>query len=410
MFASRTSSDGRVAIGGAPTISAASPSVSEMSGEKVQLGQPGAEGGDGAERADHHLARLAPDLGAGDDAGFGAGDAGVAHVRLPFGHVRPVLVVTDEDVAVGECFPLGGVGGRGRVLLLELLVAPVVGRVGGEVGAAGGRGHPVDQHAMDGHRREGMTLVRQRAVLHQGLGGHEAAVGGAEEERVEEGVGAEHLAVAGGVGPVGVDDGGIEVEGRHGDQLDVGVGGIGEVRAVGTVGGAHQLQPGVDGEDVGAEPGPGGQERDPPRRRLQAEVEHALVDLHHLDAAVLARGAPVRIERDGVEGDEAAHDLFHLAGGAEQPHVGAPVRHDREIGQVGTADGAHDGHGLAARAPAADADRHAGAELADDVVDGGALVGHQVEVSASRFSTKAARCSSATPRTCSSYVKPCSKR
>ena len=37
----------------------------------------------------------------------------------------------------------------------------------------------------------------------------------------------------------------------------------------------------------------------------------------------------------------------------------------------------------------------------------GALVGHQgsrltVDVSASRFSTKAARCSSATPRTCSS--------
>ena len=61
------------------------------------------------------------------------------------------------------------------------------------------------------------------------LGGHEAALGRAEEELVEEGVGAQHLAVAGGVGPVGVDDGGIEVEGRHGDQLDVGVGRVGQV-------------------------------------------------------------------------------------------------------------------------------------------------------------------------------------
>ena len=248
----------------------------------------------------------------------------------------------------------------------------------------------------------GWRVVGQRAVLHDGLGGHEAALGGAEEERVEEGVGAQHLAVAGGVGPVGVDDGGIEVEGRHGDQLDVGVGRVGQVGVAGAVGGAHQLQVGVDGEDVGAQPGPGGQEGDPPRGRLQAEEEHPLVHLHDLDPAVLARGAPVRIERDGVEGDEAAHDLAHLAGGAEQPDVGAPVGDDGEVGQVGAADGAHDGHGLAARAPAADADRHAGAELADDVVDGGALVGHQVEVSASRFSTKAARCSSATPRTCSS--------
>ena len=155
-------------------------------------------------------------------------------------------------------------------------------------------------------------------LLDDRLGRHEAALGRPEEERVEERIGPEHLAVAGGVGPIGVDDGGIEMEGRHGDQLDVGVGRVGEVRAVGAVGGAHQLEVGVDGEDVGAQPGPGGQEGDPPRRRLQAEEEHALVHLHDLDPAVLARGAPVRIERDGVEGDEAADDLAHLAGGAEQ--------------------------------------------------------------------------------------------
>ena len=48
-------------------------------GREGELGQPGAEGGDGAERAGHDLARLAPGVGAGDDAGLGPGHAGVAH-------------------------------------------------------------------------------------------------------------------------------------------------------------------------------------------------------------------------------------------------------------------------------------------------------------------------------------------
>ena len=46
-------------------------------GREGQLGQPGAECGDGAEGAHHDLTRLAPDLGAGDDAGLGPGDADV---------------------------------------------------------------------------------------------------------------------------------------------------------------------------------------------------------------------------------------------------------------------------------------------------------------------------------------------
>ena len=230
---------------------------------------------------------------------------------------------------------------------------------------------------MDGHRGERTGLVGERAVLHDALRGHEAALGGAEEQRVEERVGAQHLPVAGAVGPVGVDDGGIEVQGRHGHQLDVDVGRVAQVGAAGAVGRAHEAQVGVDGEDVGAQAGPGGQEGHPPRRRLQPEVEHPLVHLHHLDPAVLSGGPPVRIERDGVEGDEPAHDLAHLSGRAQQADVGAAVGDDGEIGEVRSADGPHDGHGLAARAPAADPDRHARTELADDVLDGGALVGHQ---------------------------------
>ena len=191
------------------------------------------------------------------------------------------------------------------------------------------------------------------------------------------------------------------MEGRHGDQLDVGVGPVGQVWALGAVGRADETQAGVDGEDVGAQSGPGREEGDAPRRRLEPQEEHPLVHLHHLYPAVLARRPPVGIERDGVEGDEPAHDLAHLARGAQQAHVGAAVGDNGQIREVGAAEGAYDGHGLAARAPAADADRHPGTELADDVVDRDALVAH-CDVSASRFSTKAARCSSATPRTWSS--------
>ena len=78
MAASRTSSAGRAAMGGAPTMRAASPSVSTMSGEKVRLASRAPERGNGAEGADHDLARVAPDVGAGNDAGLGPGDAGIA--------------------------------------------------------------------------------------------------------------------------------------------------------------------------------------------------------------------------------------------------------------------------------------------------------------------------------------------
>ena len=54
----------------------------ELGGEG-QLGQPGPEGGDGAERAGHDLTRPAPGVGAGDDAGLRPGDAGVAHRVAP---------------------------------------------------------------------------------------------------------------------------------------------------------------------------------------------------------------------------------------------------------------------------------------------------------------------------------------
>ena len=102
-----------------------------------------------------------------------------------------------------------------------------------------------------------------------------------------------------------------------------------------------------------------------------AQLEHALVELDELgDRARLAGGAEVRLERDRVERDEAVDELAHLAGRAQQADVGPAVGDDGEVGEVGAQDRAHERHRLAPRAPAADADGHAVAQLGDDLVLG----------------------------------------
>src|SRR5207248_1669957 len=88
-------------------------------------------------------------------------------------------------------------------------------------------------------------------------------------------------------------------------------------------------------------------------------------------------GAEVRLERDRVERHEAVDGPAYLAGGAQEPEVGARIAHDREVLQRRAQDGAHDRHRLPARAPAADADRHSVLELGDDFVLAHPLVGHR---------------------------------
>jgi hypothetical protein len=77
----------------------------------------------------------------------------------------------------------------------------------------------------------------------------------------------------------------------------------------------------------------------------------------------LARLAVVRLQRDRVEGDEGEDQLLDLAGGAEHADVRTAVGHHGQVLQVGAQHFAHQGHRLAPRAPAADADGHAGAQL-----------------------------------------------
>ena len=145
-------------------------------------------------------------------------------------------------------------------------------------------------------------------------------------------------------------------------------------------------------------PGPHRQERQPLGRRLEAGLEHALVELDDLgDRAVLAGAGEQRLERDGVEGDEREHQPLDLAGGAEQADVGAAVGHDREVLQVGAQDRAHQGHRLAARAPAADADRHAVLQLGDDLLDRHPLVAGRAHAVPPLAPTKSSRSSSETP-------------
>ncbi len=171
--------------------------------------------------------------------------------------------------------------------------------------------------------------------------------------------------------------------------------------------GSGRSQIRVDGEHVGAQPGPGGQEGDPLGGRLQAQVEHALVDLHGLDGPFWRAALKWGSSGDGVEGDEAEHHLAHLAGGAEQADVGAAVGHDGQVVRSERQMARTAAIGLRRDPQPPMPMVMPAAQLADQVVDGGrlsvigALIPH-CEVSASRFSTKAARCSSATPPTWSS--------
>src|ERR1700685_3729305 len=161
MAASRTSSAGRGAMGGGPTMSAASASVSTMSGEKVSLASRAPRAGmvpngltmtspasrqTSAQAMTQDSARVTPVSLIGFGHRLGGGRVGSC--RRPLRQAGPVLLVVHQDVALGEGLPLGGVGGRGGVLLLECLVAPVVGRVGGEVRATRRLGHAVDQQAV----------------------------------------------------------------------------------------------------------------------------------------------------------------------------------------------------------------------------------------------------------------------
>ena len=153
-----------------------------------------------------------------------------------------------------------------------------------------------------------------------------------------------------------------------------------ELLAVG-VGRAHRAQVRVDAHDVGTEPDTSREERNPPRRGLQPEEEHALVELGR--AAPRPTAAALRkCGSSGIESSDtnAYTTCFTLPARQSRPTSGPPYETTVRSFTVRAAQRADEGHRLAPRSPAADADGHAVADLADDVVDGHAFVGNRQRV------------------------------
>ncbi len=216
---------------------------------------------------------------------------------------------------------------------------------------------------------------------------------GLAEQVVEVRVRAQVLGVAPAVRPVEVDQGRVEGERRHSDQL-----------LPVPVGGGDGPQAGVDPHHVRAQPGPYGQERQPVRGGRQPPHEHRLVQLRQLQLATLAGRPEVRFEGDRVEGGEGRDELAYPPGRRQQPDVGAAVGDHGQVGQAGAQESPYERHRLAARAPAADAYRHAALQPGHGLVGGHRLVGAHGR----SFATNASRRRSATPLRFASNVKPCS--
>ncbi|MNS49912.1 hypothetical protein D3C72_825440 [compost metagenome] len=152
-----------------------------------------------------------------------------------------------------------------------------------------------------------------------------------------------------------VHDGRVQLDRRHGQQgLAVLIGGLDRLDALrGNVRGQAEV---------------GGQEGQPHGRGAKAPVQQAFVQLQNLQGACLAGGAEVRIQREMIQGNKTEDQLLHLAGRHQGADVGAAVADDGQVLEIGTRDGAHEGHGLATRRPAADSDRHSVAQAGDEAI------------------------------------------
>ncbi len=231
---------------------------------------------------------------------------------------------------------------------------------------------PVDHHAVEdeGLQRNGFDEL---LGLDDAFDRDEPLLGGQAVQVVEVGVDAGVGGVAVRIADVQMHQGRIEIQRRHRDQRL----GLARLAGVRRGDGLQLAFPEVD--DGRAQAGADRQERQSRGGRLEAALDHALVHLPRDDLPVRAGlGEPRVVERGRVEGDEPVVRLLHLPGRAQQAQVRAPVGHDRQVRQIRAQDRADERHRLAPRPPAADADRHAAAQLADHVVERHPLVTHGV--------------------------------
>ena len=231
--------------------------------------------------------------------------------------------------------------------------------------AVPGERHAMHQVALDGHLQRGQRIV-ERIRRYDLLGGEKGLAGSAAEPLVEEGVGAADARIAQYVRLVDMADRHIHGQRGHRHQFFA------------AIGRGDGLDFGVGGQHIRAESDAGGEERKTSRRRLETELKHALVEFHHFEGPGLARGAEMRFKGHQVHGDEAEDQFPDLARRRQHAHVRAAEAQQREVGNRGLEKFPHEGHGFAARAPAADADRHAAFDPVGDVADAAGLVDHAI--------------------------------
>ncbi|MNP32136.1 hypothetical protein D3C76_1253020 [compost metagenome] len=172
--------------------------------------------------------------------------------------------------------------------------------------------HAADQIALEGVET-GLLGVQRKAVF-QAFARDKALLGGAGEQVIEIRVRPGHKAVTQAVGDIDVQERHIEVERRHRQQhLAIGVGRL------------DGLECRVQARHVGGQAATGGQERQTHAGGAQAPLEHAFVELHQLQLAGFAGLAVVGFQRNGIEGGEAEHQFFDLAGGAQHAHFRTAV-------------------------------------------------------------------------------------
>jgi hypothetical protein len=186
--------------------------------------------------------------------------------------------------------------------------------------------HAVDHAAVEQQRVQ-RPLLEELVRAHDPLAGDEAPLRRHAEEIIEVGIGPEVLAVTRRVRAVHVHERDVELQRGHRDELLPVV-----------VGRAHRLELGIQLQDVGAQARARGQEWQPVCRRVQAPLEHPLVELERLDRAGLARAR--KCGSSGIESSETKpkHAFLTWPAAHRIPRSGPPyetiVRSFKEVRRI----------------------------------------------------------------------------
>ena len=243
-------------------------------------------------------------------------------------------------------------------------IDPVVRRGAGRVGAQWGFDDPGDDAALE-RVEAGVGGQIQPLGRHHLFGRDEDLIGGAGHQIVEEGVGAEDQGVARLICAVDVQNGGVQLDRRHGQQ--------GLAVLIGRADRLDALRGNIRRQAEG-----GGQEGQAHGRGPQAPVQQAFVQFKDLQRARLSCGAEMRVQGEMIQRNKAEDQLLHLARRHQGPDVGAAVADDGQVLKVRTRDGAHEGHGLSARGPTPDSDGHSVAQAGDKAIQIQPFIQHAV--------------------------------